>query len=266
LLLKLPNICSTFIVGFNIVLQVEHIAFGFVDSKPLFENLSLEIESGKIYALMGTNGAGKTTLFNIITGFLQPLNGNLYFNGRNITKLAPFKRNRAGISRTFQDLRFLTKLSVRENVILSMNNNPGDKWYNSLLPLSFYKKKGRLIEKTAHRIITTCFLENVVGSPAGDISYGQQKLLTLACCIANDAKLILLDEPVAGIQPEYCKKIETLIKQLKDEGKTVLLIEHNTDFIGSIADEIFFLKEGRVLSFDHIGELKKSSEVAEAYI
>jgi len=215
---------------------------------------------------MGSNGAGKTTLFNLITGFIKPQSGEIFFGEKNLTHLQPYKTNLLGISRTFQDLRIITKLSVKENIVLSMKENPTDNLMNALLPQSFHRNTNQALERKANEIIEQFFLGEVQNSLAAEISYGQQKLLTLACCVANDASLLLLDEPVAGIQPQYRNKIATLIKQLKEQGKTILLIEHNTDFIADIADQIFFLHEGKISNFDNMETLRKNQEVLNAYL
>lgn len=215
---------------------------------------------------MGSNGAGKTTLFNIITGFIKPQSGEIFFSEKNLTHLQPYKTNLLGISRTFQDLRIITKLSVRENIILSMKANPTDNVLNALLPESIHRNANKELEKKANEIIQQFFLSEVQNSLAAEISYGQQKLLTLACCVASGALLLLLDEPVAGIQPEYRNKIATLLKQLKEQGKTILLIEHNTDFIADVADKIFFLHDGEISTFENMETLRKDKQVMEAYI
>ncbi len=247
-------------------LHLKHITFSFSPEKQILKDLSLSLEEKKIYALMGSNGAGKTTLFNIISGFIKPQSGENFFGEKNLTNQQPYKINRQGIGRTFQDLRLITKLSVKENIVLAMKGNPSDKWYNALMNFKedviWDLVEARRPEKIAERF----FLSDVLNSKAGEISYGQQKLLSLACCVANGATMLLLDEAVAGIQPEYRNKIAMLIKQLKEQGKTILLIEHNTDFIADVADKIFFLHDGEISIFDNMETLRKDKQVMEAYI
>lgn len=255
------------------ILQLKNITHSFSPEKQILKDLSLSLEKGKIYALMGSNGAGKTTLFNLITGFIKPQSGEVFFTpfpseraGVRISHLQPYKTNLLGISRTFQDLRIITKLSVKENIILSMKENPTDNVLNALLPQSIHRNANKMLEQKANEIIQQFFLDEVQNAAGSEISYGQQKLLTLACCVANGASLLLLDEPVAGIQPEYRNKIATLIKQLKEQGKTILLIEHNTDFIADVADHIFFLHERKISNFDNMETLRKNQEVLNAYL
>lgn len=248
------------------MLEIKHITFGFSPEKKILKDLSLSLEEKKIYALMGSNGAGKTTLFNLISGFIKPQIGDIFFGEKNITHQRPYKINRHGIGRTFQDMRLITKLTVKENILLVMKGDPTDKWYNAL----FYFRRNKIWniakQRKAEKIINQFFLSDVKNSLTSEISYGQQKLLSLACCVSNGAKLLLIDEAVAGIQPEYRNKIAILIKQLKEEGITILLIEHNTYFIADVADQIFFLHDGVISTFENIETLRNDKQVMEAYI
>ncbi|MCX7095549.1 MAG: ATP-binding cassette domain-containing protein [Methylobacter sp.] len=192
------------------ILNLQNIGFGFTPKKPLFKNLCFGLEPGKIYALMGANGAGKTTLFNLITGFHRPASGSIHFQQQPITGLAPYKINRMGIGRTFQDLRLISKLTVKENILPAMPDNPTDHWINALLPEVTFKKQIQQLERNAQKIIGDYFLQDVQHAMADEISFGQQKLLNLACCVANQAQLLLLDEPVAGISPHYRELCPTL--------------------------------------------------------
>lgn len=247
-------------------LQIKNITHSFSASKKLLDNVSFELEKNRIYALMGANGSGKTTLFNIITGFIKPQSGNAFFNSNKIIGLPPNKINRLGIGRTFQDLRLISKLTVKENVLLAMKINPSQAWYKAVLPKTIYKAEINALEEKAGEIITTCFLQDVMCSLAEEISYGQQKLLNLACCIANDAKVLLLDEPVAGINPKYQERILDILSQLRNQGKTVLLVEHNTEFLQQISDYFYFVKSGNLHAYDTFTQLKNDKEVLDAYL
>jgi len=249
-----------------VILELQHLNFGFLPEKKILKDLSLSLEERKIFALMGGNGAGKTTLFNLITGFLKPQSGEILFSGENIAHKKPYKINRQGIGRTFQDLRFITKLTVKKNIILAMQHNPTDNCLYAMLPEQFYRSPNKLIAQRADEIVEEYHLVDVQHSLASDVSYGQQKLLTLACCVANGAKLLLLDEAVAGIQPEYRNKIAILIRTLKEQGKTILLIEHNTDFIADVADTIFFLHEGIISIFETMDRLRDDKQIIAAYL
>ncbi len=248
------------------MLEIKHITFSFSPEKEILKDLSLSLEEKKIYALMGSNGAGKTTLFNLISGFIKPQNGDIFFSEINITHQQPYKINRQGIGRTFQNMRLITKLTVNENIILAMQKNPTDSWVRAMFPEKLHHSTNSALEKKADEIVERFFLNDVKNSLASEISYGQQKLLSLACCVSNGAKLLLIDEAVAGIQPEYRNKIAILIKQLKEEGKTILLIEHNTNFIADVADQIYFLHDGVISTFENIETLRNDKQVMKAYI
>jgi branched-chain amino acid transport system ATP-binding protein len=155
---------------------------------------------------------------------------------------------------------------VKDNIKLAMKNNPTDNFLKAILPEKFSLLSDTKMEVRAGSISVQFFINEIQDSLAGEISYGQQKLLSLACCVANEATLLLLDEPVAGIQPEYRNKVATLLKQLKEQGKTILLIEHNTDFIAEVADKIFFLHDGLITEFSNIETLRADKTVMEAYI
>jgi ABC-type branched-subunit amino acid transport system ATPase component len=247
------------------LLQLQNITFGFSSERQIFKNLSFDLAQGRIYALMGANGSGKTTLFNLITGFQKPHSGDIVFKQQNIAHTVPFKINRMGIGRTFQDLRLISKLTVKENVLLAMLNNPTDPWLNALLPASVFKKDSQQLENKADEILADYFLQDVQDSLAHEISFGQQKLLNLACCVANGAELLLLDEPVAGISPQFREQITLLIQHLKRQGKTIMMIEHNTDFINETGERFLFLDDGILTQFDTFSKLQNSRQAAEGY-
>ena len=240
-----------------------HKSFG---EREILSGVNLKLEKGNVYTLMGANGTGKTTIFNIVTSFLKADEGTVLFKGKRIDNLSPVTINSLGITRTFQNLRLIEGLSVKENILLAFKGNKGERIWNALLPGIFLKEEKADYEQKAKDIIRKVFLDDVADSKAGEISYGQQKLLTFACCIANDAELLLLDEPVAGINPEYRNKIKNLVLHLKANGKTILLIEHNTEFIEQLSDRLFFLNSGLLMKFENYDALKNNTIVHEAYL
>lgn len=248
------------------LLKLEHINFSFSKSKKILSEVDLILEQGKIYSLIGANGSGKSTLFNLITGFYKPQSGSVSFKGETINNQQPFAINQKGIGRTFQDLRIITKLSVKDNIILAMKNNPTDVWYKALFHFSWMMPWQNKVGKKIEAILEQYHLAEIQNHLASEISYGQQKLLTIACCVANDAELLLLDEPVAGINPKYREQMIVILKRLKDEGKTILLIEHNTEFINEVADQIFFLANGSISLYASIDKMKQDPKVIEAYM
>ncbi len=246
-------------------LEIKHIEKSFGDNL-ILKNISFTLETSQIYVLMGANGSGKTTLFNIITGFLQSDKGDVYWNSKNLFSKKPHTINKIGISRTFQDLRLIKELTVKENVLLAFKNQEGEKWWKALMPKSGYNKEQHKNSIKVNNILKETFIDEISEYMAGEISYGQQKLLTLACCIANDAELFLLDEPVAGINPVYREKLVSVIEKLKYQGKTFLIIEHNSDFITEIADKILFLRGDTISEYESYSSLKNDKQVMNSLI
>jgi branched-chain amino acid transport system ATP-binding protein len=211
-----------------LVLKNIHKQFGDVR---VLNGVNLRLEKGFVYALKGGNGSGKTTLLNIISGFLPPTEGVVEFKGKKIAKFAPYRVNRLGIGRTFQDLRLATQMTVYENILLTLETKQ----------FAYPTKEQKIL---ADEILGKVSLTEKRSELAGEISYGQQKLLTIGCCIANNADLLLIDEPVAGIDKNNLLKITNLITQLKQDGKTILQIEHNNDYIKATSDRVLRMEKG----------------------
>lgn len=244
------------------ILQVKHISKTFGDNH-ILDGVSLSLEIGQISVLMGANGSGKTTLFNIISGFLKPETGVVYLKGKPMKSLSPHKIARLGLSRTFQDMRVISNLTVRENILLAFSQQHGETWWRVCFP---NRDEEQYLGGRADEILQTCFIEDVAGSLAGQISYGQQKLLNLACCLASDAPIFLLDEPVAGVNPKYRELLAQVILGLRASNKALLIIEHNRDFIELVADKIFFLNGGRISEYASYKVFKENEIVQNAYV
>lgn len=207
---------------------------------------------------MGANGSGKTTLFNIMSGFLQADSGTVLLSEKNITDLKPYEVANLGVSRTFQDMRLIPSLSVYDNILIAIKNKESEKLYNSFLPSNNLK-----YEKRIGKILKNIHLLEVKNSKAENISYGQQKLLNLAVAIVNDFDVLLLDEPIAGVQPEYRNEILRMIKNLN---KTVIVIEHNPEFIEKLTENILFLDGGNIIARGNYKEILSNKRVQEAYL
>lgn len=232
----------------------------------VLKDVSFELKKGEVKVLMGTNGSGKTTMFNIISGFLKADSGEVLLNNENLFKYSPFEINKKGINRTFQDMRLIGELTVLENVLLAFKGQEGEKWWKTVFPLKKIKQEQKTNNSKANDILKTCFIDDVAESKAGEISYGQQKLLNLACCMANNPDILLLDEPVASVNIAYREKLSQVIQQLKAQDKALLIIEHNTDFIETIADRILFLNEGVISEFESYDAFKQDENVKNAYV
>ncbi len=235
-------------------LAVEGLNFGF-PGRTILDRVSFRLRPGTITCLMGGNGAGKTTLFNLITGFLKPAAGSISLGPAELNGRPAYRIARAGVARTFQDLRLIGKLSVYENILLALPSHPGEHLARALLPPGFHRQRDAAHRDKAESLLAEFFLEAVARQPASEISYGQQKLLTLACCAAMDAGLLLLDEPVAGISPEYRELLAGRLAAFKAAGKTILLIEHQPDFLEKTGDAFLFLDRGQIQPFASLAEL-----------
>ena len=230
------------------------------------ENASLAFSKGKITGLIGPNGAGKTTLFNIITGFLKPDEGSVYFNDSVINGFSPWLIARLGIGRLFQDIRVFNKLAVLENILLAKKQQPGEDPMFSL----FKRKRVLGVEKEnikeARKWLEFVGLEEKENSLAENLSYGQQKLLAIARLLAGGFEALLLDEPAAGVNPQMIKSVLDVIRKLAQAGKTVVVIEHNMNVIMEISDWVYFMDEGKVITFGLPREILGDSEVRKAYL
>jgi ABC-type branched-subunit amino acid transport system ATPase component len=237
------------------------------DGVKAVQNVSLSIKQGEITSLIGPNGAGKTTLFNIATGFIKPDHGELAFKHCLLNDLAPWRIARQGIARTFQNLRIFTKLTLLENVLLGMKLPRGERLLYAMFRFSNSSVEHKENLNRAQELLDFAGLLSYRNELADNLSYGQQKLLSIACCMAGDPELLLLDEPVAGVQPEMIRRIEALLKQLVDKHeKTVLLIEHDIEFVLRISDTVVVMDDGRKIVEGEPESIRNDAEILEAYL
>ena len=229
------------------------------------DELSMTLRKGTITALVGPNGAGKTTVFNLLTGFIEPDRGSVKLNGFELVDRTPDLVARRGMVRTFQDVRLFQQLSCLNNVELAVRDQPGER----LFPLFF--QPGRV--RAAERRVTARAMEALefVGMhafadvPAGQLSYGQSKLISLARALASDAEVLLLDEPASGIDTQWVDTMLGLIEALREQGRTICIVEHNLHVVGRLADHTYFMEVGRITAEGTIEELTSSPRLADAY-
>lgn len=219
------------------------VSFGY-NSKPILSSLSFKLAAGTITCLMGGNGVGKTTLFNILSGYLTSCSGKVIVHGRDCTKAAPFEICRAGISRTFQDLRLIPGMTVQDNLRLSFRKQPSESLGRALLPQILFRKESRLQDEKTRQLIDIYQLNAVAEQRADSISFGQQKLLSLACCEASGGTILLLDEPAAGIHIFYQRVITDRLQQLASAGCAILVIEHQSAILKALGQEFLLIRNG----------------------
>ena len=219
-----------------------------------------------ISGLIGPNGSGKTTLFHLITGFYSLDQGTVRFRGEKISGLPPYKISGKGIIRTFQQTRVLPFLSVLDNLSAAAPDQLGEK----ILPLFLMPSRVAAQEKQnvekALNVLETVRLSHLKDHPAGDLSYGQQKLLEIGRVLMADPRLIILDEPTAGINPSLIRQLVSILKSLRDRGIKIFLIEHNMPLVTDLCDEIFVMDSGALIFSGSPGEVQTHPRVIEAYL
>ncbi|MDD5260302.1 MAG: ABC transporter ATP-binding protein [Methylacidiphilales bacterium] len=246
------------------ILRCENLKKSF-DGTQALAKLSVEFPSSGIVAIIGPNGAGKTTLINVLTGFLRAESGQFFLGEQNLTRLAPHRIARLGIVRTFQDLRLISQVSVLENVLLARPKQKGERLLSALFRFGVAEEEESNRE-AAFKLLDFVGLKDKAEELAGELSYGQQKLLTLTCCLATDAQILLLDEPIAGVHPEMISKILNLLSQLRDMGKQIIFIEHDIAFVRKLADHVIVMDEGKIIAQGKPSEVLELPEIIEAYV
>jgi len=225
----------------------------------------LEVQRGSITALIGPNGAGKTTLFNLLTGFDTPDTGEWMFDSKNLKKVVAHKTASLGMVRTFQLTKSLTKLSVIENMKLGATHQMGEKWWNGLLPF-LYRKHEAIIERRADELLKRFKLDHMRDQYAGTLSGGQRKLLEMARALMTNPRLVMLDEPMAGVNPALKQSLNEHIRGLRDDGMTVLFVEHDMDMVHDISDWVIVMAEGRIIAEGTPDQISSNPAVIEAYL
>ena len=225
----------------------------------------VEVQRGSITALIGPNGAGKTTLFNLLTGFDTPDAGEWRFDGRSFAKVVAHKTASMGMVRTFQLTKSLTKMSVIENMKLGATHQVGERWWNGLLPFR-WKAQEKLIEQRADQLLQRFKLDHMRNEYAGTLSGGQRKLLEMSRALMTNPRLVMLDEPMAGVNPALKQSLNEHIRGLRDDGMTVLFVEHDMDMVHDVSDWVIVMAEGRIIAEGTPEAIAANPAVIEAYL
>jgi branched-chain amino acid transport system ATP-binding protein len=248
------------------MLKIEEIVKSFGGLTAVCE-CSFEVSEGSITGLIGPNGAGKTTLFNVITGHYKPERGRIIFQGEDINGLAPHQIFQKKIYRTFQITREFSQMTVIENLMFVPEDQVGEKIWNTWFRPSAVRKQEKAIHEKAIEVLEFVELIDLKDEYAGSLSGGQKKLLELAKSLMADPKMVLLDEPGAGVNPTLMRKLIANIRKLCEEKKiTFFLIEHDMDLVMSLCNPVIVMSEGKKLAEGTPEEIKKDERVLEAYL
>ena len=235
-------------------------------NKSVLTGLDLDVPKGSVVGLLGTNGAGKTTLINCLTGVLRPDGGEILFAGGNLAGLPAHRIARLGISRTFQNLRLFPRLSVLDNVLCGLTPQAGDSLLQALLRPPGLRHRERRLRLTAMEALDQFGLADKAALPAGILPYGDKKRLELARAFVSQPVLTLLDEPVAGLNPEETAEIAGLIRQMRLSGKTMVLVEHDLELVMGVSDHVVVLDGGSRIAAGSPEEIRTNPLVLEAYL
>ena len=248
------------------LLEVSNLGIAFGGLQAVAQ-LDLKIEQGQLYGLIGPNGAGKTTVFNMLTGVYKPTEGDIILDGKNITGLSPARISQAGIARTFQNIRLFDKMSVLDNVKVGLHNQIKYGLFTGLLRLPAYREKEHEMNREARKLLKIFELDKEEKLRASQLPYGKQRKLEIARALATNPKLLLLDEPAAGMNPNETAELMNTIKFVRDTfGISILLIEHDMSFVMGICEYITVLNYGRELARGTGKEIRNNPNVIAAYL
>ena len=226
----------------------------------------LSFIEGELTSVIGPNGAGKTTFFDLISGFQNADSGDIFLKEKNISNSQPYKIARMGMVRTFQLTKVFDRMTVMENLLFSGSNVENDSFLRSILKLNSQKVYENSLKDKANEIMNDLNIGHMADSYARELSGGQKKLLELARAIINEPEILLLDEPLAGVNPKLAEDILSLIKKLSEDGITIVMVEHNIEAVMKISDRVAVLAEGSLIADGSPNEIRTNKNVIEAYL
>lgn len=248
------------------LLKIDHLSKSFGGLKAV-SNLDIEINEGELIGLIGPNGAGKTTIFNLLTGVYEKTEGQIIFQGQNMAGLKPYQVTHRGMARTFQNIRLFNDLSVIDNVKIAYHQRTSYSTASALLRLPSYYSGEADIQRKAMELLKIFNLENKAEETAKNLPYGEQRRLEIARALATEPKLLLLDEPAAGMNPQETHDLMNLIRWIREQfNLTILLIEHDMSLVMGVCERIYVLDYGIVIAQGAPDEIKNNPKVIEAYL
>ena len=248
------------------LLEVKSLGISFGGLRAV-DDFNLKIEKGQLYGLIGPNGAGKTTVYNMLTGVYKPTDGSIFLDGENITGKKTIDINKHGIARTFQNIRLFHQQSVIDNVKIGLHNEHTYSTLSGILRLPSYRKTEKIMNEKAMELLEVFDLQDEADILASNLPYGKQRKLEIARALATDPKLLLLDEPAAGMNPNETKELMETIRFVRDKfDMTVLLIEHDMKLVSGICEELTVLNFGQVLAQGKTSDVLNNPEVIKAYL
>ncbi len=252
----------------DVILKTENLGISFGGLKAV-QDVNIEIKKKQLYGLVGPNGAGKTTVFNMLTGVYRPTTGKIYLDGENITGKTQEVINHKGVARTFQNIRLFNNMTVIRNVLVGLHNQPEFRcsMLESMLRLPRHFRCEKAMREKAKSILRVVGLEEERNLLSCNLPYGKQRKLEIARALATNPKLLLLDEPAAGMNPNETEDLMNIIMRIRDEyDMTILLIEHDMKFVSGLCDEVTVLNFGTVLAQGDTKTALNDPEVIKAYI
>ena len=248
------------------LLEVKNLGISFGGLRAVDE-FNISIEQGELYGLIGPNGAGKTTVFNLLTGVYKPTTGIIKLDGQDITSLKTIDICKAGIARTFQNIRLFKELSVKDNVKVGLHNHYPYSTIEGILRLPKYRSQEKLMDEKALELLSVFDLDKEAETLADNLPYGKQRKLEIARALATNPKLLLLDEPAAGMNPNETLELMETIRFVRDHfNMTILLIEHDMKLVSGICEKLTVLNFGRVLTQGDTDTVLSDPEVITAYL
>jgi len=232
----------------------------------VLQDVNLSVPPGSVFGLIGPNGAGKTTVFNLITGLLPPSSGEILLNGESIVGRKPHRITRSGIARTFQNIRIFKEMTLLENVVVGMHAHLGYGPLGLLLASGRYRQEERRARERARELLSWVRLDHKAEDVADNLSYGEQRKLELARALATDPKVLLLDEPVAGMNSTEKTELMREIVNIKARGYTIFMIEHDMRFVMGLCESIAVLNFGRIIAQGGPQQIQNDPQVIEAYL